>query len=450
MGNLGTATKTLTLGLTIALVSNALTVTPANAVNWDTCNVVWFQYAGGGLESSGSAPGLLQDSSVFGSDSTSAECQGIANKYDSTMLENIAHTGSRFTFVISGNYVGDRTTCSVTAKLNGEEWIQGTTHLEQGSPDSQYFAIPELSAVQQNLFRDLTVVGDNEFTVTTDCLGYEQANITLEANLKIVQDSFNDFEGVSVNNSAEYTNSRSVNVNLSFERGVIGQVMISNDGGFPVSQRKLFTYGKNTVPWTLNASRDERMVKTIYVKYKFIDRYTGELESTWSRTLTDDIILDTTVPVIKTAEAVETYVSAASSLPLRSDGNSDSVRVTLSASDNKSGLSKVQYSANKSTVGAITSKYSKTFNSSLKPRVSKLYVRVSDKAGNWSPWRTLLVTKTFPNCTALNKVYPGGVSKSSKAKNQGGKTKHKPTVSSVIYAANAGKDRDRDNIACEK
>ncbi|RFU65076.1 excalibur calcium-binding domain-containing protein [Peribacillus glennii] len=59
-------------------------------------------------------------------------------------------------------------------------------------------------------------------------------------------------------------------------------------------------------------------------------------------------------------------------------------------------------------------------------------------------------TKTFKNCTELNKVYKGGVARSSKVKNKGGKTKYKPVVSSSLYKANSSKDRDKDGIACER
>lgn len=61
-----------------------------------------------------------------------------------------------------------------------------------------------------------------------------------------------------------------------------------------------------------------------------------------------------------------------------------------------------------------------------------------------------LVEKKFSNCAALNEVYPGGVAKSSKVKNQGGKTRHQPKVDAKIYEANKTKDRDKDGIACEK
>jgi hypothetical protein len=59
-------------------------------------------------------------------------------------------------------------------------------------------------------------------------------------------------------------------------------------------------------------------------------------------------------------------------------------------------------------------------------------------------------TKTYKNCTELNKDYKGGVAKASNVKNKGGKTKYKPYISKVLYDANKSKDRDKDFIACEQ
>ena len=57
--------------------------------------------------------------------------------------------------------------------------------------------------------------------------------------------------------------------------------------------------------------------------------------------------------------------------------------------------------------------------------------------------------KTFKNCTALNKVYPGGVALPG-AVNAGGKTKLTPKFNKKLYEANKKSDRDKDGIACEK
>ncbi|MGE6256723.1 excalibur calcium-binding domain-containing protein [Heyndrickxia sporothermodurans] len=56
----------------------------------------------------------------------------------------------------------------------------------------------------------------------------------------------------------------------------------------------------------------------------------------------------------------------------------------------------------------------------------------------------------YKNCKELNKVYKGGVARSSKVKNKGGKTKYKPFVSKALYDKNKDKDRDKDFIACER
>ena len=61
----------------------------------------------------------------------------------------------------------------------------------------------------------------------------------------------------------------------------------------------------------------------------------------------------------------------------------------------------------------------------------------------------VIVEKKFSNCTELNKVYPGGVAKSAKSVNKGGKIKKTPTVNSKVYSENSTKDRDKDGIACE-
>ncbi len=60
-----------------------------------------------------------------------------------------------------------------------------------------------------------------------------------------------------------------------------------------------------------------------------------------------------------------------------------------------------------------------------------------------------IVEKKFSNCAALNKVYPGGVAKSAKWVNKGGKIKKTPVVNAKVYNENSSRDRDKDGIACE-
>ena len=58
---------------------------------------------------------------------------------------------------------------------------------------------------------------------------------------------------------------------------------------------------------------------------------------------------------------------------------------------------------------------------------------------------------TYANCTELNKVYKGGVSrKGAVDKRASGTAKYKPYVNDDLYFANKKSDRDSDGIACEQ
>ena len=57
--------------------------------------------------------------------------------------------------------------------------------------------------------------------------------------------------------------------------------------------------------------------------------------------------------------------------------------------------------------------------------------------------------RTFKNCTAMHKVYKGGVKRPG-AVQKGGKLKYKPVVSAALYNANKKLDRDKDGLACEQ
>jgi Excalibur calcium-binding domain len=56
----------------------------------------------------------------------------------------------------------------------------------------------------------------------------------------------------------------------------------------------------------------------------------------------------------------------------------------------------------------------------------------------------------FKNCTAMHKVYKGGVARPGGHQKPGQpKLKKKPKVSAALYKANSSLDRDKDGIACE-
>lgn len=57
--------------------------------------------------------------------------------------------------------------------------------------------------------------------------------------------------------------------------------------------------------------------------------------------------------------------------------------------------------------------------------------------------------KKYKNCSELNKVYKGGVARTSNWVNKGAKLKQTPIVNSKVYDLNKSLDRDKDGLACE-
>jgi hypothetical protein len=78
------------------------------------------------------------------------------------------------------------------------------------------------------------------------------------------------------------------------------------------------------------------------------------------------------------------------------------------------------------------------------------YVTVSKQ----SAATRVIVGKGFPNCTALNAVYPHGVAKAGtkydRVSGVNNAFKGQPFFSTALYNLNPASDRDKDGIACEK
>ena len=70
------------------------------------------------------------------------------------------------------------------------------------------------------------------------------------------------------------------------------------------------------------------------------------------------------------------------------------------------------------------------------------------------PAHAAAAAKTYANCTAINKVYSGGIAKKGVKVNRtpSGNRPLKGTVkySDDLYNANKKSDRDGDKVACEK
>ena len=194
--------------------------------------------------------------------------------------------------------------------------------------------------------------------------------------------------GVSIKNGDSYVNTKQVSINLVWPEYATG-ARISNDGGFAASKTQTKDLAAS-IDWELDDS-----VKGIYTKVVYV-RFNGVTDTT--KTYSDDIILDTTAPTIETSTAAVA---------------SSSVDVSLKATDDITGVDKVEFKNGSSTV---TKDYAANLSVPMKDigiavssasvrklGTSSIEIRVSDKAGNWSTYKTLSVSGAVTTPTVTTK-----------------------------------------------
>jgi len=189
--------------------------------------------------------------------------------------------------------------------------------------------------------------------------------------------------GVSINDADEFTKSKKVTVYVTGTTGSVSAIL-SNDGGFKTFTKVSLINASAVVAWTLLATKDERLPKIVYVKY---------VSSSGSQSLaqTDDIILDTTVPVMTSATGTATTArnGAVTVAAVRAPKAKNGVKLTIKASDANSGIGKVEVrksAKGKITIIVVRSPKAKSRTITVKTRAKKLWVRVVDRAGNASKW----------------------------------------------------------------
>ena len=183
--------------------------------------------------------------------------------------------------------------------------------------------------------------------------------------------------GVSIKNGDPYTNTKQVTLNLIWPEYATS-ARISNDGGFAASKTQTKDLAAS-IDWDLDDS-----IKGIYPKVVYV-RFNGVANTT--QTYSDDIILDTTGPVVESASAM--------AVP-------GAIDVSLKATDDITGVDKVQI---KNGATTVTKDYATKVSvplaelslSALSMGIQKLAstsveIRVSDKAGNWSAYTPLSVS----------------------------------------------------------
>ena len=193
--------------------------------------------------------------------------------------------------------------------------------------------------------------------------------------------------GVTINSAAEFTNKKTVVLSVTGASGSVSAI-VSNDGGFGSAETFTLVDGSAEINWTLVSSRDERLPKQVYVK--FVSRF-----GTQSSNYQDDIILDTTAPVLSTATAVATTapataVSVASIRAAKKNG----AKITVKAVDANSGIGSVEMrsgASKKATSVKYANPKAKSQTLTVNTKAKTLQVRVIDRAGNPSPWKTVKV-----------------------------------------------------------
>jgi hypothetical protein len=379
--------RIISILLTTALVSTFTAALPAVADS-SKCEFTgsrYYGWPGGGSIDSGISVGLSAHFQGFGSNLSDPACLSFTYQGLGVVKQNVAHLGS-FSWLLHSPAIPENLSCEIVVTVNDYEWIRGMTTTFMGVDPTSYFESPQ-DFETQNRLKSLLKVGKNEFKTTSACESFNTQSNESVMTLDVHEGSFGEFDGVSVNDAADYTNSPYVNVNLSFT-GLISEVAISNDAGFPKSQTKVFAYKNNTVSWVLRSNPGEKTPRKIYVKYRAFSELNNGAPGKWHlETFSDDIILDMAAPVISQARLSTSKAKANLSLDSKYKGERKTVQLSVTGKDDKSGVGQVQVSPVAGTTGAVTYKYKKLNTLSVAKAAKKVFVRLKDNAGNWAKWR---------------------------------------------------------------
>ena len=192
-------------------------------------------------------------------------------------------------------------------------------------------------------------------------------------------------QGVTINDGAEFTNSKDVTISVVAPAGSV-KVILSNDGGFGSSQTFDLVDASADIAWKLVASRDERLPKTVYVKW--VSRFGNEVTA-----VGDDIILDTTIPVLSNVSAAAN-TAPANAVTVAGVKKPTGAKIVVKAKDTNSGVGTIEIKSSKkgkTTTVIYNNPTAASQTVSVKTTSKTLYVRVLDRAANASPWKTVIV-----------------------------------------------------------
>jgi hypothetical protein len=181
-----------------------------------------------------------------------------------------------------------------------------------------------------------------------------------------------DDRSMTINGGAQFTNDPDVTLSV-IAPSWANRLRVANDGGF----RDAHTFAvKHKIRWHLAESGPERLPKTVYLRF-----------GSDAQNFTDDIILDQTNPMVKSATVDgATAASASTTIAATAAAERPTYRVRVRAKDAISGVAKVQFAHSKRHPSALAKL--ERINRYKGTRPPK-YVRVKDRAGNYSRWRAI-------------------------------------------------------------
>jgi hypothetical protein len=374
-----------------AIVTTAALLTflpPASGATADSsiCHFVsmsYYGWPGGGSIDSGVSVGFSRQMKTFEPNKSNFACESYQNKMTGTVRESIASMGE-ITWMLHGKTIPETTTCSVAFSVNGRPWFSADAERMEVLWLVRKTFDPEL----EDSLKPLLTRGMNEISSQSDCGDFSDGSQALAANLNVMQDSFGSFGGVSINDGDDFTNTASVNLNLSFD-GIVAQVAVSNDGGFPKNQTQVFDYKDNTVPWTLRASTS-KLPRKVYIRYRlFADANDGTLGRWEKQVYSDDIILDNVAPVITSMKVSSTASRATVVLDKVSKARTKVRAISIAAKDDRSGVSHLEITSQVASGAIVKADYGSTIKLALTNSRNTIYVRVADAVGNKSAWKAL-------------------------------------------------------------
>ncbi|MFM5903873.1 MAG: hypothetical protein ACKOOD_02165 [Microbacteriaceae bacterium] len=378
--------KRLVLAVVVSLLTVFISPVPEATADSSVCHfesLSFYQWPGGGSIDSGISVGMSRQMKTFEPHKSDEACLGAENTMRGTVRDSVAHQGV-VSWMLYGKTIPTETQCSVTFYVNQQLWMTASVSNESGFA---YFT-NEHDVFSQESLKSLLHLGRNILTSSADCGSFTDGTMNLNTEVDVLQDSFGEFSGVSINEGDDFTNTTEVKLNLSFD-GIVAQVAVSNDGGFAKSQTQVFDYKDNTVTWKLRSSTS-KLPRKVYVKYRLFDAANDSSLGKWEKEVySDDIILDEIAPTIS---FIKTSVGTGRSLISldRVGITQTKIRVLyVNADDDKSGVSHLQVSTALKGAPIFDVPTGKSFKVSIKKSRNQIFIRPVDSAGNVGSWRAV-------------------------------------------------------------